>query len=199
MIYGYCRISTKKQNIERQIRNITKTFPDAKLYKEAYTGTTLDRPEFNRLLKRVKSGDTIIFDSISRMSRNVEDGISIYKKLREDGINLVFLKEPYANTECFVSYDLIEASLKQAEIERNNMIELTKEGIETARLAGKQIGGKPGKKLNIKKSKRAKQLILKYSKTFMGELNDDECLRIVGISRNTYYKYKKELKEEYCQ
>lgn len=199
MVYGYCRISTKQQNIERQVRNITKRFPDAKLYKEAYTGATLDRPEFNKLLKKVKPGGTIIFDSVSRMSRNTEDGVSIYKKLREKGVNLIFLKEPYASTEYFVSYDLIEASLKQAEIERDNMIQATKEGIETARLAGKQIGGKLGAKLNVKKSKRAKQLILKYSKTFMGELRDDECLRIVGISRNTYYKYKKELKEEYCK
>lgn len=199
MIYGYCRISTKQQNIERQIRNITKGFPDAKLYKEAYTGATLDRPEFNKLLKRVKPGDTIVFDSVSRMSRNVEDGVSIYKELREKGVNLIFLKEPYANTECFVSYDLIEASLKQAEIERDNMIQATKEGIETARLAGKQIGGKPGAKLNIKKAAPAKAVILKHSKAFGGSLNDEDCMKLAGLARNTYYKYKRELKEEYCK
>lgn len=59
MIYGYCRISTAKQNIERQIRNILALFPTAEIYREAYTGTKLyERKEFDKLLKRVKAGDT---------------------------------------------------------------------------------------------------------------------------------------------
>ena len=77
MIYGYCRISTAKQNIERQIRNILSVYPDAVIYQEAYTGTKLyERKEFDKLLKRVKSGDTIVFDSVSRMSRSADDGIT---------------------------------------------------------------------------------------------------------------------------
>ena len=74
MTYGYCRISTKQQSIERQIRNISAAFPDAKIYQEAYTGTKIERPEFEKLLKRLKAGDTVVFDSVSRMSRNAEDG-----------------------------------------------------------------------------------------------------------------------------
>ena len=64
-MYGYCRISQKKQSIERQIRNIKNEYPDAVIIEEAFTGTKIDRPEWNKLYKKAKSGDTIIFDSVS--------------------------------------------------------------------------------------------------------------------------------------
>ena len=93
-IYGYCRVSTKSQKLERQIDNISKAYPTAILFKEKFTGTKIDgREEFNKLLSKVKAGDTIVFDSVSRMSRNAEDGIKLYFELFEKGINLVFLKK----------------------------------------------------------------------------------------------------------
>ena len=77
--------------------------------------------------------------------------------------------------------------------EVKDLHERTREGIETARLNGKQIGQKPGAKLHIKKKAPAMEMIQKYSKDFDGMLLDKECMKIVGVSRNTYYKYKKEL------
>ena len=76
------------------------------------------------------------------------------------------------------------------------MHQRTKEGIETARLNGKQIGQKPGAKLTNKKSIEAKKLIQKHSKDFNGSLSDMDCMKLIGIARNTYYKYKRELKEK---
>ena len=69
MTYGYCRISIRKQNIERQIRNILSEFPDAVILQEEYTGTKLDRKEWNKLFNSVRTGDTIIFDSVRHMRR----------------------------------------------------------------------------------------------------------------------------------
>lgn len=101
--YGYARISTVKQSIERQIRNIKQTSPEAVILQEAYTGTKTDRKEWQRLMSRVKSGDTIIFDSVSRMSRNAEDGYKAYESLYNQGVELVFLKEPHINTATYKS------------------------------------------------------------------------------------------------
>ena len=100
-IYGYCRISRKQQNIERQIRNIKKDYPDAVILQEAYTGTKIDRPEWVKLYKIAKEGDTIIFDSVSRMSRNAEEGFQAYEDLYNRGVNLVFIKEPHINTSTY--------------------------------------------------------------------------------------------------
>ena len=101
MIYGYCRISTPRQNIERQVRNITDQYPDAIIYRERYTGTKLDRPEWRKLYRRLQPGDTIVFDSVSRMSRSADDGIALYKELYKFGVELVFLKEPLISTAVY--------------------------------------------------------------------------------------------------
>lgn len=76
------------------------------------------------------------------------------------------------------------------------MHQRTREGIETARLNGKQIGMVIGAKLITKKSVAAKEVIKKHSKDFGGSLNDTECMSLTGLARNTYYKYKRELKNE---
>ena len=226
MIYGYARISRPTQNIERQIRNITEFEPTAKIITEAYTGTTQERPEWCRLLKRLKPNDTIIFDSVSRMSRNAEEGIEEYERLYNEGIDLVFLKEHQIDTQTYrsavhqqlemtgneIADEFIKAinnvlmilarkqiylSFEQAQKEVDDLHKRTSEGIKTAKIKGKQIGRAAGSVVISKKSISAKQLILQYSKDFGGTLNDPEVIKLIGsISRNTYYKYKKELKEE---
>lgn len=91
-----------KQNIERQVRNILAKYPNAKIIKETYTGTKLEgRKEFENLLKILREGDTLVFDSVSRMSRNSEEGCNLYEELFNKGINLIFLKESYINTEVY--------------------------------------------------------------------------------------------------
>lgn len=236
-IWGYARISSKKQNIERQIRNILAAYPDAVIVKEVYTGTKFQgRKEFEKLLSKVRSGDTIVFDSVSRMSRTAEAGYELYEKLFIEGIQLMFLKEPHINTETYKQAiqaanlsirfcsgdtdadDLMESVLgalrkyilslakrqiylafEQAEKECTDLRQRTREGLETARLNGAQIGLPKGTKLTTKKSIQAKKDILKYSKDFNGELDDKTIIRIIGTTRNTYYKYKKELRESMFQ
>lgn len=225
-VYGYARISTKKQNIERQIENILKEFPEAKIYQEQFTGTTTDRKEWNRLKKSIKAGDTVVFDSVSRMSRNADEGINEYMELLEREINLVFLKEPYINTEVYQEQlkandniktddiDLNDTILKgvreylrrlatkqiriafeQSEKEVQDLRQRTKEGLRVAKANGSQVGRVKGEKLITKKSIEMKEKIRKLSKDFEGNLKDTEIMELLGIARNTYYKYKKELLE----
>lgn len=220
--YGYARISTHKQNIERQVRNIKAAYPIAIIIKEIYTGTKFQgRNELNKLLRLVECGDIIVFDSVSRMSRDAEEGFLLYEELFYKGIELVFLKEPHINTEVYrkairnqiqltgtkadiileavnkylmeLAKEQIRIAFEQAEKEVQDLRQRTKEGIETARLNGKQIGQIRGSKLTTKKSIQAKELIQKYSKDFDGSLNDVECIRMIGIARGSYYKYKREL------
>lgn len=81
MICGYARIGTNKQSIDRQIRNIKRFYPDAYIFKEAYTGISLDRPKCQNLYTHVKPGDTSVFVSISRMCKNFEEGVESYENL----------------------------------------------------------------------------------------------------------------------
>lgn len=223
--YGYCRVSTKSQHIDRQIDNIKTSYPNAIIMKESYTGTKIDgRQIFNKLLKQVKQGDTIVFDSVSRMSRNSEQGFQLYEKLYRDGINLVFLKEPHINTDTYKStiqkqielqgneVDVIleainkylmllakkqiQIAFDQSEKEVKDLQQRTREGIEKARQKGKQIGRKSGIKLITKKSIEAKEKIKKYNNSFNGSLTNEETWNLIGISKMTFYKYKNEILEE---
>ena len=225
MIYGYARISTKKQNIERQVRNIEASYPTAMILKETYTGTKLERKQLDKILKNVKKGDTIVFDSVSRMSRNAEEGFSLYEELFSKGIELVFIKEPHINTATYresinrtidmtgneiadiyieatnrvlmvLAKRQIELAFEQSQKEVDDLHQRTKEGIETARMNGKQIGLVKGTKLVTKKSIEAKKTILEHNKTFGGTLDNEETIKLLGISKATFYKYKNELKAE---
>lgn len=221
-VYGYCRISTRQQSIDRQARNIKNSYGNAVMIQEAFTGTKLDRPEWNKLYHRLKPGDTVVFDSVSRMSRNADEGFSLYEELYNKGIELVFLKEPHINTSTYkkalennvsmtgtnvdfilegvnkylmaLAKEQIRLAFGQSEKEVQDLHQRTKEGIETARLNGKQIGQKPGTKLHIKKKEPAMEQIRKYSRDFDGTLKDTEVMKLVGLARNTYYLYKKELR-----
>ena len=101
IVYGYARISTMKQRIERQLENIKQAYPDAVIISEAYTGTKIERPAFSKLIQQVNPGDTIVFDEVSRMSRNAAEGFDLYRELYEKGVNLVFLKEPHINSSVY--------------------------------------------------------------------------------------------------
>ena len=225
MIYGYCRISTNKQNIDRQIRNILKAYPKAEIWQETYTGTKTDgRKKFEHLLKIIQSGDVIVFDSVSRMSRNAEIGFQISQELFDMGVELVFLKEPHINTATYkkalsnnirmtgtktdiilkaineylmeLAKEQIVLAFEQSEKEVSDLHQRTREGIETARLKGKQIGRKRGSVIVTKRGIAVKEGIKKYSKDFNGTLSDMDCISLLRVARNTYYKYKKELKTE---
>ena len=223
MIYGYCRVSTQSQNIERQVRNILAVFPDAEIIREVYTGTTFQgRDKLEKLLKKVRMDDTIVFDSVSRMSRSAEEGFALYQHLFNMGVHLVFLKEPHINTDTYrkalaakveltgdkvdfilfgvnrylmeLAKEQIRIAFEQSQKEVDDMRQRTKEGMLTAKLNGKQIGQKVGSKLHVKKADAAKKAIQIYSKDFRGSLSDKDVMKLAGVSPNTYYKYKAELK-----
>lgn len=232
-VYGYCRISRKTQNIERQVRNIEAAYPNAHIVKEAFTGTKIEgRKELDKLLKILKSGDTVIFDSASRMSRNEEEAIKLYEDLFNKNITLVFLKEPHINTEVYkkalenqikinlntgnaatdnfiqgiiealnrytieLAKEQIKLVFAQAQKEVDDLHQRTAEGLITAKMNGKQVGQPKGSKLTTKKSIAAKEIIKKHSKDFDGTLKDADVIKLAEISRNSFYKYKKEIREE---
>ncbi len=232
-LYGVARISTGKQNIDRQIRNILAQYPTAKIIKETYTGTKLEgRKDFENLLKILQTGDKLVFDSVSRMSRNSKEGCDLYEQLFNKGIVIEFLKEPHINTEVYkqamqsqidiklntgnkatdelmntiiealnkysleLAKEQIKIAFEQAEKEVQDLHQRTREGILTAKLNGKQIGRATGTKVETKKAKATKEIIIKHSRDFDGELNDIECMKLAGVTKKTYYNYKRELREQ---
>ncbi len=226
-VYAYCRVSTPKQKIERQIKNIQKNHPEIKLkdyYMDEWTGSNVDRPNWKKLEDKLKAGDMIVFDSVSRMSRQAKEGFDLYKRLYEKGIDLQFLKEPFIDTEKYrkpivikipniedrrltplitglkvtlmlLAQDQFIAAFEQVEKEVENLRQSTREGF-TPEARRKISESKRGKTIVTKKSLEIKPKIKKLSKFFNGNFKDKEVIEFLNINRNTYYKYKKELKQE---
>ena len=236
-IIGIARISRKTQNIQRQIRNIQKIYPNARIIKITCSGAkVIGYKEFEKVINEAKENKgnkkyKLVFDSASRMSRDSESGCALYEDLFNHNVSIEFLKEPHINTEVFrkaldnqiklqvktgneatdklintvikalndytiaLAKEQIKKVFDQAEKELEDIHTRTSEGLETAKAEGKRVGTPKGTKLVTKKSLEAKEIILKHSKSFEGTLNDDECRKLIGIARNSYYKYKKELKE----
>ena len=230
MIYAYCRVSTKHQRIARQITNITELYPKAIIIREFYTGTKQDRPNWNKLIEQIKAGDTIVFDSVSRMSRNAQEGFKDYKALYQRGIHLIFLNEPLINTSVFdstksnllsiqvetgyeavdnffkgnielinnflmaLAEEQIKTAFEQSEKEVTDLHSRISQGMREAKRNGVHIGLTKGTTLTTKKSVECKAIIKKHSKDFGGSLDDSDVIKLCGCSRNSYYKYKREMK-----
>ena len=231
MIYAYCRVSTPHQRLERQITNITELYPKATIFREFYTGTTQNRPNWERLMGQIKKEDTIVFDSVSRMSRNAEEGFKDYQMLYQMGVHLIFLNEPLINTSVFdstrnnllkvdiatgnaavdtffkgnielinnfmmaLAEEQIKAAFDQSEKEVTDLHTRISQGMRESKKNGKNIGLTKGTTLVTEKSVRCKEIIKKHAIDFGGTLSDKEVMTLCKISRNSYYKYKRELKE----
>lgn len=219
MIYGYARVSTQHQKLDRQIANIKAAHAEAVIWTEKYTGTNISRPVFDRLKAQVKPGDVIVFDSVSRMSRTAAEGFELYMDLYNRGVELEFIKEPTINTEVFRSTaqvaltgtdaDLIidgvnkylmllaerqiQIAFDQAEKEVEDLHQRISEGIRQRQARGEQVGRVEGRTYDTKKSVIMKERIRKMSRSFEGNMSDKEVMEVLGIARNTYYKYKKQL------
>ena len=229
-IYGYARVSTKRQKLDRQISNILSTYHKAIMKTEHFTGTTTARPLWEQLKKMLREGDTVVFDSVSRMSRNADEGFADYEMLFKMGVNLIFLKEPHINTEVYKqsmakAFDIevstgneavdeyfagnmelinrllmklaqqqIRLAFEQSEKEVTDLHQRISEGMREGKAKGSQIGLVKGTSLTTKKSIECKKIILTHSKSFGGNLSDKEVRKICGCSRNSLYKYKKELR-----
>lgn len=230
--YGYVRVSTRQQKTQRQVDNIKSFCPSAVIYEEKQSGKDIEgRAVFRRMIGKVKAGDTVVFDEVSRMSRNAEEGYRIYMELMEKGVDLVFLKERHIDTDeyrrraqnhiekvsssnekmdKFVNgildlvaefeqenlKDNIRIAFEQAEGERRLMIRRVKEG----KAASSQKQGRPPGSRNrtSEKPERIRKVILEQSRDFSGRFSDAKIMReyLPGIARNTYYRYKRELRDK---
>ena len=180
MIFGYCRVSTKGQakdgnSLEAQEQEILSRYNDAQIYKEAYTGTTTDRPVFNDVIQKMKEKDMLVVSKLDRLARNTEEGLKIVKDLFQKKCSVhvlnVGLLEDTAMGQFFIT-----TLLAVAELERNQIIERCQAGKAIARQNPDFVEGRP-KKYNQKQLDHALDLLLDHSYK--------EVVQMTGISKST--------------
>jgi len=207
-VYGYARVSTQKQKLDRQITNIREFYADAEIITEKYTGTKMSRPEWNKLYKKLKPGDTVIFDEVSRMSRNADEGFTVYQELYNRGVKLIFLKERHIDTDIYrqsaeasipitgneiadiyidatervlmiLAKKQIKIAFEQAQAEVDHLHKRISEGMRASNAPEKISEYRTGRKTTTKKSTAAKEIIKKYNKDF----NDEHGLNDIATMK----------------
>lgn len=189
MIYGYCRVSTKGQakdgnSLDAQEQEILSRYSDAHVYKEAYTGTTTDRPVFNEVIQQMQENDMLVVSKLDRLARNTEEGIKIVKNLflKKCSVHVlnVGLLEDTAMGQFFIT-----TLLAVAELERNQIIERCQTGKAIARQNPDFTEGRP-KKHSRQQVQHALDLLESHSYK--------QVEQMTGISKSTLIRAKKALK-----
>lgn len=166
-IYGYCRVSTRKQlegyGLDVQEKEISEKYESAELYLEQFTGATIERPVFNEVLEKLSTGDTLVVTKLDRLARNTVEGIEIVQELFKRNISVHVLNVGLLENTSMGKF-FLTTLFAVAEMERNTILERTQAGREIARTKDGYKEGRP-KKYTIEQIDHAVNLLEKYSYT----------------------------------
>lgn len=198
MLYGYARVSTAEQSLKRQIKELEARGIDKKnIYKEFSTGKDFkDRIEYQKLLDVCSVGDTIVFTSLDRFSRNVKETVKQLEILEKRGLKAIFLKENISTEMKGVAELIISIFSWVAEQERITLLERQKRGYEALERNDKgRLISKKGTLIGGKEKVFSNQQInmLKDYKEGKSTYNLTQLAKILEVSRPTIYKKLKEL------
>ena len=177
-IFGYARVSTEQQNLDRQIDALQQYGVDI-IFNEKMTGTKRNRPELSKLLDRMTEGDTIVVESLSRLGRSTKDLLELTELFQSRGVNFVSLKESI-DTHTSTGKLLFTLMSALAQFERDTIADRTKEGLRAARTRGR-TGGRP--KVNVEKVRKALKLY------HTGQYSIREIEEMTGVKKSTLYRY----------
>ena len=176
-IFGYARVSTEQQNLDRQLDALRKYGCDV-IYNEKMTGTKRDRPELERLLDRMTEGDTVVIESLSRLGRSTKDLIELTELFQSKGVHLVSLKESI-DTSTPTGKLLFTLMSAIAQFERDVIADRTREGLRSARARGR-TGGRP---------KTAPDAVKKAVKLYnTQQYSIREIEELTGVKKSTLYR-----------
>ena len=142
MIYGYARVSTAAQDERGQVKQL-KAARCGKIFRETITGTTADRPQLGKLMKRLAPGDVVITPAVDRLSRDTADLLVIAREMRRAGAGIRSLAEPYLDTTPDFAEIVLAILGVAAKLERRRILERTARGRADAKANGVKFGRKP--------------------------------------------------------
>lgn len=185
MIYAYTRVSTKKQldgyGLEVQKQEILEKYPNAIIFEEQYTGSKINRPIFNHVIKLLKPDDLLVVSKLDRFARTTIEGIKVVEELFHRKVSIHILNIGLLEDTPMGRF-FLTTMLAIAELERNVIIERTQNGKELARQDPNFKDGRPPKYTN-EELQRAIQLLQTYSYS--------QVIKITGISKSTLIRARK--------
>ena len=197
MNVGYVRVSTKKQNVQRQIESLEKSGCE-KIFIDRESGKDFNRQEYKRMKTFLRQSDVLFFVELDRLGRNKEEIDREWQELIDKGVDIVVLDVPILDTRKYKNgLDKLLMSLTKeifsyiAEQEREKILERQKQGIEIAKREGK-FKGRPIK-YSVNATGKDKVIYEKIVELLQKKESVQDISKNIGVSRNTIYRIKKEL------
>lgn len=193
--YGYCRVSSKNQNLEKQLFVMKEAGVDERfLFTEKESGKSFsDRPQYQILKNALRSGDTLYVTSLDRFGRNYSQIVEEYSYMVNNGINIVILDMPMLSAkqdddlmQRFTQNLVLQILSFVAETERLHIKERQKDGIMVAKSKGVKFGRK-----RIEKPSNWNEIISKWKN---GEMTGVRAYKELGLKETTFYKLLREEK-----
>lgn len=186
MKYGYARVSTLNQDLQAQIEQLkNEGCIEGNIYKDKFTGTKRERPNFNKLLAALQENDTLVVTKLDRFARSSLDGINVIRNLFERGVKVHVLNMGIVE-DTPTGRLIFSIMMAFAEFERDMIVERTSEGKEIAKLDPDFREGRP-KKYSKKQIEHGLELL----KTHTYRQVED----MTGISKSTMIRAKRKLIE----
>ena len=186
-IYGYARVSTVQQDYATQIEDL-KRAGATKIFKDKYTGTTADRPEFDKLMAKIKNGDTLIVTKLDRLARNTQDALNIVKKMNAEGgilrvLNIGTIDNSPSGRLIFTVFSAF------AEFERDLIVSRTQEGKAWAK------ANNPNFHDGMPRKYDQEQINFAWKLHTQDHMSYSEISKKLGMSKATIYRRFRELKQ----
>ncbi|MHA9736872.1 recombinase family protein [Robinsoniella peoriensis] len=188
--YGYVRVSTKEQNEDRQMIALSRWgVPKGDIYMDKLSGKDFNRPQYRKLLRRIKPGDLIVIKSIDRLGRNYQEIIDQWRVItKHKGADVLVLDMPLLDTRkgkdlmgTFIADMVLQLLSYVAQTERENIRQRQAEGIEAAKIRGVQFG-RPCKNI-------PPEFNTVRSRWEVGEISGREAARQLAVTHNTFFKW----------
>ena len=183
---GYARVSSKEQNLDRQLQALEGV---SKVFSDKVSGATTERPQLQAMLDYIREGDIVVVAELDRLGRNNKDLTQIMNIIQQKGATLEVQNLPSMNgiedenLRRLINNLVIELYKYQAESERNRIKERQAQGIVLAKENGKFKGGKP------KFSENDPRLQLAF-KLYLDGSTEKDVERQTGINRRTFQRYR---------
>ena len=195
--YGYARVSTREQNEDRQLIALS-GFPVARknIFLDKLSGKDFNRPQYRRMLRRLKEGDLLVVHSIDRLGRNYDEIIAQWRIItKEKKAQVVVLDMPLLDTRqgrdltgTLIADIVLQLLSYVAQKERENIHQRQAEGIAAAKLRGVRFG------------RPSKAIPEGFGEVFMlwrkEKISGREAARRLGVTHNTFFKWARKSREE---
>ncbi|NOH99427.1 recombinase family protein [Vibrio sp. 99-70-13A1] len=187
MQFIYSRVSTVEQNVQQQTEFLAQSYKHDAVFEDKFSGKDLERPEILKMLSKLRSGDSVVFYDISRLGRNTQGVLEFCEKMNQEGVKVIVHTLGGIDITSSTGKLVLTTLAAVAEMQRTEMLEKQRIGIERAKREGRYKGKQVAESSVVEYRKVIELVDLGMSQT--------KAIAIVGMNKSKYYRLKRKIRD----